>query len=113
MDSAQLKRMILEQSDSTGIRKRVLQNAGDVGLTNDDVIDIGKSLDDLTNLKGWAYIEAYIMKSANPLGLLFGQEDPIAKGKARGLIELMQYVDQMIKAKNELLKKANEDKTNS
>jgi len=109
MDSAQLKRMILEQSETTGIRKNVLQNANDFGLNNDDVVEIGASLEDLTKRKGWAYVEAYILKAANPLGLIFGQEDPVAKGKARGLIELMQYVDQMIKAKNEIARKA--DKT--
>jgi len=107
VNPADLKRQILMQSEQTGIRKKILSQH-DTGITNDDVLEIGEALDKLTEQKGWTYIETYILKQADPIGLLFAEDNPVKKGEAKGLIKLMQYVDQMIKAKNELISKQRE-----
>lgn len=108
MNSADIKRTILESSDSTGIRKKLV--SGETGLNSDDIIEMGTALENMTQQKGWAYISAYILKNSNLLGLLFGPDDPIAKGKAQALVQLDQWIQQTILAKNEILKKANDAK---
>jgi len=103
MDSAAIKRQILAESEKTGVRDRLLkQYEGGVG--NDDILEMGNAFESLVQTKGWTYIEAYIIGRANPVALLFSTDDnPIEKGKAQGLISLMQHVDQVIAAKNKIL----------
>jgi hypothetical protein len=110
MNPAELKRQILMDSDRTGIRKRVTTQPQDSGITQNDVLEIGEALEQMTNTKGWMYAEAYILKQADPMGFLFGEDDPIRKGKARGLVEFMQYIDQMIKARNEIIARTNAER---
>ncbi|MFA5385423.1 MAG: hypothetical protein WC364_12345 [Eubacteriales bacterium] len=111
MNPADIKREILQSSDSTGIRKKLV--SGESGLNSDDIVEMGIALENLTQQKGWSYISAYIMKNSNLVGLLFGENDPIARGKAQALILLDQWIQQTILAKNEILKKQNETKDNS
>jgi len=106
MDSAQLKRMILEKSELSGIRKRILDEKE--GINADDIIEMGQEMEKTVNTKGWNFIEAYLVRKCDPTTFLFGTEDAMQRGEARGAINLMQYIDQTIKAKNELLRKANE-----
>lgn len=103
MNSADLKRAILQASDSTGIRKRIA--SGEAGLNSDDIIEMGNALESMTRHNGWTYVEEYILKHSNPVGLLFSGDDPVAKGKAQALILLMQWVQQTILAKNDLMEK--------
>jgi hypothetical protein len=105
MDVAELKRQILINSEQTGIRKRVTSQGG---LDSNEIIEMGQALEEMAKTRGWAYIEAYILKNSDPIGLLFHEEDPVRKGESRALVKLMQYVDQIIKAKNDILK--NEEK---
>lgn len=108
MDSAEIKRMILAESESTGIRKKILDNR-EGGLNNDDVLDMGNAFEMMVKSKGWAFIESYITHRANPVSLLLRDNvTPEEKGMARGLMSLMQYVNQVISAKNAILEKANE-----
>ncbi len=104
MNAADLKRQILMESDRLGIRKKVTQLQGnDTGLSTDDVLEIGNLFEGLTQHKGWVYLEAYILKHADPVALLMsGNNDAAKQGEARALIKLMQYIDQMIKAKNDI-----------
>lgn len=105
MNSADIKREILRSSDKTGIRKRLV--SGEAGLDSNDIIEIGVAFKSLVQHKGWSYVEAYILKNANPVGLLFGADDPLLRGKAQALILLMQYVQQTILAAEDLLAKEN------
>lgn len=110
MDSAQLKRQIIDQSEISGIRKNLIQNK-DSGITQDDIIEMGIAMEQTVNTKGWSYIEAYLLKKCDPTLILFGDSSPDIKGEARGAVNVMHYIDQTIKAKNELLRKANEGQT--
>ena len=93
-------------SDRLGLRRKI--NAGqyqESGLSNNEIMEMGGLFEGLTAHKGWPYLEAYILKHSDPISLLFGEDDPVRKGEAKGLIKLMQYVDQIIKAKNDLAAK--------
>jgi hypothetical protein len=61
MDSAQLKRMILDKSESTGIRRKLLEQK-DTGITQDDVVEMGVAFEQMVSMKGWAFIEAYLLR---------------------------------------------------
>lgn len=105
MNAADIKRQILESSDHTGIRKNLV--SGEAGLNSNDIIEMGTALEQLTKTKGWYYIEAYILKNANLITQLFEPDDPIRKGASRALVMLMQYVEQTIRAKNDLMREQN------
>jgi hypothetical protein len=105
MNSADIKREILQSSGNTGIRKRLV--SGESGLDSNDIIEMGGALESLVKHKGWSYVESYILKNSNPVGLLFADVDLAARGKAQALILLMQWVQQTILAKNDLLEKQN------
>jgi hypothetical protein len=102
-----MKREILALSDTTGIRKRIV--SGESGLDSNDVIAMGTALENLTKQAGWSYVEAYILKNANPVGLIFAVADPVAQGKAQALILLIQWVQQTILAKNDLLERQRQE----
>lgn len=112
MDSAEIKRMILAESDSTGIRKRIVEKMNtDGGLTSDQVIEMGAAFEAMVKSKGWTFIESYITTRANPVGLLLRDNVTAEeRGMARGLMSIMQYVKQVIDTKNHLLEKANADR---
>ena len=109
MDSAALKRMILEDSERTGIRKKIVDQKE--GINADDIIEMGQAMELTVQTKGWNYVEAYLIRKCDPTTFLFGTgDDSLQRGEARGAINLMQYIDQTIKAKNEILRKANENR---
>lgn len=101
MDASDLKRQILIASETTGIRKKIV--TGESGMRSEDVIEMGKAFEQLVATKGWTYIEAYILQQANPMATLFGA-DAETLARARGLVLLMQHVDAVIRAKNDLMK---------
>lgn len=108
MDSAEIKRQILIQAEKTGIRDRLIQQY-EGGIGAQDILDMGAAFENMTQTKGWTYIESYIIGHANPVAMLFSQEDnPLEKGKAQGLISLMQYVEQVITTKNAILEAENQ-----
>jgi hypothetical protein len=108
MNSADIKREILNSSDKTGIRKRFV--SGEAGLTNDDIIEQGNALEQLTKQKGWSYVEAYMLDKCNP-ALILSTDDINVRATAKAMMYLMQWVQQTILAKNDLLKKQNEEHT--
>ena len=52
MNPADIKREILQSSDSTGIRKKLV--SGESGLNSDDIVEMGIALENLTQQKGWS-----------------------------------------------------------
>lgn len=103
MDAASIKRMILENSDSTGIRKRAA--SPESGIPTDERIRIGDCLERMTKTDGWIYIDAYLNKAISiKMGELLASEkdDPYTKGFIRGMSLPLQYIDQMIKSRDEL-----------
>lgn len=104
MDSAEIKRQILQQSDITGIRKKIIQSY-EGGKGYDEILEMAAAFEQLVQTKGWAYIEAYIIAHANPIAQLFAEgENLLQKGQAQGLIKLMQYVDQVISAAKDIIR---------
>lgn len=98
LSSSVIKRNILAESDITGIRKRLQEKmTGDQEAT---YLEIGDALESLVKQKGWSFLEAYMMKYI--MGNLLTDDN---KDVTKGFINLMHYIDQMIKVKNEILEK--------
>lgn len=107
MNAADIKRQILEASEKTGIRKKI--SSGEAGMTSEDVIEAGDALERMTQTKGWNYVEAYILKRCDP-AIILESDDVAVRVVGRTLMHLMQYVNEMIKAKNDILRVANEER---
>ena len=102
LSSANIKREILAGSDITGIRKRYQQEHTEAQEFL--YLEMGEAFEQLTQQKGWMFLEAYMMKNITG-GLLSDDISPYTKG----FVNLMHYVDQVVKVKNEIQeKRANE-----
>ena len=104
MDSAEIKRMILKESESRPYVKSLLGDKARQQLSNnDDVYEMGEAFEKMVETKGWNYIEEYIIRNANPVGMLLSDnKDESQRGLAKGLVQLMQFVDLAIKAKERI-----------
>ena len=102
LSSSDIKREILISSDKSDIKKQIKKSIETGGLTEGEVIEMGREFENLVKHKGWIFVEAYMMKRMNITGLVFGQPDPDLKGIAKGYMLLMQYIHQIIKASKEL-----------
>lgn len=101
LSSSNIKREILANSDITDIRKKIQEK-----LTSDQeetYLEMGEALENLTRHKGWNYLEAYMMKFI--MGNLLNDDQ---NGYTKGFINLMHYVDQMIRIRNDILEKRRE-----
>jgi len=106
LSAPDIKRQILLSSDKTGIKKKLLEQAlRPEGKGDGEVIEMGHALEAITKMKGWIVIEEFMLRKMNIVGLLYGKNNDEDKGLARGYVELMQYIDQVIKAKDELLRR--------
>ena len=104
------KRQILSESDKSGIKKRALQNMDKGGVNVGDIIELGKRLELTTKTPGWYDIEAYMLNGMNVTGLAFAEgNSEVHKGKMQAYILVMQYIDQMIKFKDEILSRENSE----
>ena len=99
LSSADIKRELLEQSDISGIRKRAEGRAVDKDHEN-IIIEQADALEALTHEKGWAYLEAYMMSKV--MNNLLKNED---KELAPGMINTMHFIDQMIRARNQIIER--------
>ena len=103
LSSAEIKRQILIDADRIGIKKKIFDKPD--GKNWDDVVEMGTAFEQLVKMKGWIYIESFMIKGMDVVGLYFGQTSEDKKGYGRAFIELMQYVQQTIDAKNEILRR--------
>ena len=105
--SADIKRQILMDSDQTGIRKKMLDLIAEHKMTEGEVIERGVEFERMTTTKGWVFVEQYMLEKMNLTALFFGnavmKEEWTQTAKAYSL--LMAFIDQSIKAKNELIAK--------
>ena len=98
----EMKRQILADADMQQFRKKIYDKPN--GMDEEQIVEIGNALGDMTKTKGWITVEAYLIRRMNLVGLAFSEKDNGAeKGIARGYIELMQWVHQMILLKNEII----------
>jgi len=102
--SAEIKRQIL--SEQTAFRKNLQSRLA--GIDEGEIIEMGGAFEQMVKTKAWTFVEAYLIRRMNITGLLFSEsENLIDKGIARGYAELMQYIDQIIRAKDAILSREN------
>lgn len=106
MNPADIKRMTLVDTDRTGIRKKQMDLIRENKIQVDEHIEIGNALDSMTRSNGWAYVEAYIFRMGNRV--LEQKMEPEAIAEVRGAIGVLNYIKNMIRLKDELLRSANE-----
>ena len=109
LKASEIKRQILMESDTTGIAKRLVQK-WEEGRDDSTTIEMGQAYETMTKTKGWMFLEAWILKHINIVGLVFGKENQEQKGIAQGLISLMQHMDQVIRAKDEILERISRER---
>jgi len=98
LSSADLKRQILD-SASEGVRKKPKELPE--GITEGDILELGKSLEGMTKMPGWAVVEDFMLRRMNLVGMAMQDSaNELSRGIARGYIELMTYVERTIAHKN-------------
>jgi hypothetical protein len=104
--SADIKRDIIEAAGkSSAIRKRV-DKMVEAGISEGDQIEMGNSLETMTKTPGWAIIEQYMLVRMNLVGMAMSETvSEIQRGQAKAFVELMQYIQLIIKQKNTLMEK--------
>jgi len=95
LSSPEIKRQILGDSDISGIRRR-MENQIDPNHEQ-DIIDQADALEKMISSSGWTVLEAYMMK--NIMGTLLQGTN---KELTPGMINTMQYVDQMLKLRDSI-----------
>ena len=104
LSSADIKRQIIDEAKNSSIRKKV--ESLPEGITEGDQIEIGTALDNTTKTVGWSMIESYMLTRMNLVNMVVtDNSSEIARGTAKGFIEMMQWVHLSIKRKNELMEK--------
>lgn len=104
LSSAEIKRQILVSSDKSGIRAKIQQALENQSMTEGEVIESGNAFEAMTKMHGWILLESFMLRRMDITGLIFSEGDTLAqKGIARGYMELMQYIDQTIKARDAIL----------
>ena len=98
LDSSKIKQQILQQSDLTGIRKRVTSNFD--ADYEQAIIDQADALEKMTATQGWSCLEVYIMKII--MNALLEEKD---RELSKGMINIMQYIDQVIRGRNMILER--------
>lgn len=98
--------MTLVDTDRTGIRKKQSDLIRDNKIRADEQIEIGNALESMTNSTGWAYVEAYIFRLGNRVLEEKMESESIAE--VRGAVGVLNYIKNMIRLKDELLRSANE-----
>ena len=112
LSSADIKRQILMNSDKSGIRTKIQQALENQSMTEGEILESGNAFEAMTKTKGWILIEAFMLRRMDITGLIFTEGDNSAqKGIARGYMELMQYIDQTIKARDMILDRESKKET--
>jgi len=104
LSSADIKRQIIDEAKNSSIRKKV--ESLPEGMTEGDQIEIGSALDNTTKTVGWSMIESYMLTRMNLVNMVVtDNSSEIARGTAKGFIEMMQWIHLSIKRKNELMER--------
>lgn len=103
LSSADIKREILMSAKESIVKKK-MENPP--GVSEGELIEMGQKLEAVTRMPGWTYVESYMLRRMNLVGLaLSDKEQPDQKGIAKGFIELMQWIQLSIERKDEILNK--------
>jgi len=103
--SAEIKRQILMAADSSPVKKKMDQSPP--GISEGEQVEWGNDLEAVTKMRGWVFIESYMMRRMNLVGLVMSDEKDSStqKGVAKAFIELMQWIHLTIKRRDEILEK--------
>jgi hypothetical protein len=99
-------REIISQSDITGIRKRLKQE-----LTQEqrgDFAKMGDAFEQMVKTDGWTFLQAYMMKHI--MGSMLSGE---ANEFTRGFINIIHYIDQICKMRDEIRTQEAEERERS
>ena len=103
IDFAEVKRQILNQASKAPFRERV---ENPPGINEGEILEMGNDLDNLTRTRGWTLVESYMLRRMNLVGLVMNDNpDDNAKGVAKGFIELMQWIQLTIQARDKIIEK--------
>jgi hypothetical protein len=103
ISSSEIKRQILMSAGQSDIKKR-MENPP--GISDGELLEIGNDLKSVTKMRGWIWIESYMFRRMNLVGLVLSDKDqPDQKGIARGYIELMQVIQLHIQKAEEIEEK--------
>ena len=104
LSSAEIKRQIIASAKQSDIKKRM--DKAPPGISEGEQIEIGNDLAAVTNHRGWTLIESYMIRRMNLVGLALSNEDnKDEKGVAKGFIELMQWIQLAIQARDRIIEK--------
>ena len=95
LSSSNMKREILANSEVTGIRKRMMNELNEA--QKGDYVKMGVALEALTETEGWVYLQEYMMKHI--MNSVLNDTDD---GLKKGFINIMHFIDQVIRTKNEI-----------
>jgi hypothetical protein len=93
LSSSSIKREILANSDISGIRRRAENNPDPQHEQN--IIEMADALERMKNTPGWVYLENYMMKII--MDAMLQDRD---KDLYKGTVNILQFVDQTIKARD-------------
>jgi hypothetical protein len=100
LSSSEIKRQILMSAGQSDMKKK-MENPP--GISDGELLEIGNDLKAITRMRGWIWLEAYMLRRMNLVGLaLSDKENPDQKGIARGYIELMQMIQLHIQKAEEI-----------
>jgi hypothetical protein len=106
LSSPNIRRELLANSDITGIRKKMLNDITEA--QRGDYIKMGDALEQLVNTEGWVYLQEYMMKHI--MNGMLGNE---SSENNKGFINLMHFIDQVIRAKDEMKARMEENRSGS
>lgn len=99
------KQEIIREQGKPNIRKKTIP--GLAGLNNDDVLEMGNALEQMTQTKGWLIVESWIYQDSSAKRILSLKTD-FERGFAAGKMNVMDQVAGMIQARNEIVAKEKE-----
>jgi hypothetical protein len=94
LSSGNIMREILANSDITGIRKRIKQDL-DIEQRG-DFAKMGDAFEQMVQTDGWVFLQAYMMKRI--MGDMFGE----TSGYTKGYINILHYIDQVCKVRDDI-----------
>ena len=104
--SADIKREIIASAAKTeAVRKRI-GSLVEAGVSEGDQIEMGNNLESMTKTPGWAIVENFMLTRMNLVGMAVSDGvSEVQRGVSKGYIELMQYIQLLIRQKNVLMEK--------
>ena len=104
--SADIKHEIIASAAKTeAVRKRI-GSLVEAGVSEGDQIEMGNNLESMTKTPGWAIVENFMLTRMNLVGMAVSDGvSEVQRGVSKGYIELMQYIQLLIRQKNVLMEK--------